>query len=141
MVLSIGLIGFWKHQEPLIKTYAMNAIRNKVQLIGNLGHDPEIVELESGIPMVRFSIATKEVFKNSQGDKVEEVQWHPVVAWGKTAEIIRDFVTKGQEIALEGKLVHRTYETDQGEKRYITEVKCHEVLLLRSKTKEQEATS
>lgn len=119
----------------------MNAIRNKVQLIGNLGHDPEVVELESGVPLVRFSLATKEVYKNSEGDKVEEVQWHPVVAWGKTAEIIRDYVSKGQEIALEGKLVHRSYETDQGEKRYITEVKCHEVLLLQSKGKQKEASS
>jgi single-strand DNA-binding protein len=116
----------------------MNALRNKVQLIGNLGHDPEIVELESGVPLVRFSLATKEVYKNSEGEKVEETQWHPVVAWGKTAEIIQNYVSKGQEIALEGKLVHRSYETDQGEKRYITEVKCQEVLLLQSKRKEKQ---
>ena len=116
----------------------MNALRNKVQLIWNLGHDPEIVELESGVPLVRFSLATKEVYKNSEGEKVEETQWHPVVAWGKTAEIIQNYVTKGQEIALEGKLVHRSYETEAGEKRYISEVKCHEVLLLQSKRKEKQ---
>ena len=66
----------------------------------------------------------------SKGEKVEETQWHNLVAWGKTAEIIEKYVTKGKEIAIEGKLTHRTYEDKNGEKRYITDIVANEVLLL-----------
>jgi len=108
----------------------MNALRNKVQLIGNLGNDPEIVNLDSGTKLAKFSIATNESYKNAQGEKVTDTQWHNVVAWGKTAEIVENHLTKGNEIALEGKLTHRSYETKEGEKRYITEIKCNELLML-----------
>lgn len=108
----------------------MNAIRNKVQLIGNLGQDPEIVTLESGGKLAKFSVATNETYKNAKGEKVTETQWHQVVAWGKTAEIVENFLSKGKEVAVEGKLVHRTYETREGEKRYVTEVRCNELLML-----------
>ena len=82
----------------------MNTLRNKVQLIGNLGNDPEIVNLESGKLLAKFSIATNESYKNAEGEKVTDTQWHNVVAWGKTAEIVEKYVTKGKEIAIEGKL-------------------------------------
>lgn len=108
----------------------MNALRNKVQLIGNLGNDPELVTLENGTKMTRFSIATHDSYKNAEGEKVEDTQWHQVVAWGKTAEIVEKYVKKGQEIALEGKLIHRSYEDASGEKKYLSEVRCQEVLLL-----------
>lgn len=108
----------------------MNALRNKVQLIGNLGNDPEIVNLESGAKLAKFAIATNETYKNAKGEKVTDTQWHNVVAWGKTAELVENYLTKGKEVALEGKLTNRSYETKEGEKRYITEIKCNEILLL-----------
>ncbi|MEM7484256.1 MAG: single-stranded DNA-binding protein [Bacteroidota bacterium] len=108
----------------------MNSLRNKVQLIGNLGNDPEIVMLENGSKLAKFSIATNESYKNAEGEKVTDTQWHNIVAWGKTAEIVENYLMKGKEVALEGKLVSRSYETKEGEKRYITEIKCNELLLL-----------
>ena len=108
----------------------MNALKNKVQLIGNLGQDPEIVNLESGNKLAKFSIATSDSYKNAQGEKVEDTQWHNIVAWGKTAEIVENYLTKGKQVAIEGKLTHRSYETKEGEKRYITEVRCNELLML-----------
>ena len=82
----------------------MNTLRNKVQLIGNLGNDPEIITLDSGKKLAKFSIATNESYKNTMGEKVTDTQWHNVIAWNKTAEIIEKYVTKGNEIAIEGKL-------------------------------------
>ena len=108
----------------------MNALKNKVQLIGNLGQDPEIVNMDNGSKLANFSIATSESYKNAQGEKVEDVQWHNVVAWGKTAEIVENYLAKGKQVAVEGKLTHRSYETKEGEKRYITEVRCNELLML-----------
>ncbi|MDO1513199.1 single-stranded DNA-binding protein [Maribacter confluentis] len=108
----------------------MNALKNKVQLIGNLGQDPEIVNMEGGSKLAKFSIATTENYKNAQGEKVEDTQWHNIVAWGKTAEIVENYLTKGKQVAIEGKLTHRSYETKEGEKRYITEIRCNELLML-----------
>ncbi len=108
----------------------MNALRNKVQLIGNLGNDPEIVTLDSGKKLAKFSMATHETYKNQQGERVTDTQWHNVVAWGKTADLVESYVTKGKEIAIEGKLTHRSYEDKEGVKRYSTEVVCNELLLL-----------
>ncbi len=108
----------------------MNALRNKVQLIGHLGQDPEIVNLESGKTLAKFSLATNESYKNADGDKVTDTQWHNIVAWGKTAEIIEKYISKGKEVAVEGRLRNRSYETKEGEKRYITEIVCNELLML-----------
>ncbi|WP_370175615.1 single-stranded DNA-binding protein [Leeuwenhoekiella palythoae] len=108
----------------------MSTLKNKVQLIGNLGNDPEIVNLDSGKKLAKFSIATNETYKNNKGERVTDTQWHNVVAWGKTAEVIENYVTKGKEVAIEGKLTSRSYETKQGEKRYLTEIVCNELLLL-----------
>ncbi len=108
----------------------MNTLKNKVQLIGNLGQEPEIVNLESGKKLAKFSIATNDYYYNKSGDKVTDTQWHNIVAWGKTAEIIEKYVNKGQEVAIEGKLTSRSYEDNDGQKRYITEVVCNELLML-----------
>ncbi|MEG0849118.1 single-stranded DNA-binding protein [Flavobacterium plurextorum] len=108
----------------------MNAMRNRVQLIGNVGNDPEIKTLETGKKVAHLTIATNETYKNEQGDKVEKTEWHRVTAWGKTAEIIEKFVVKGKEVAVEGKLTHRSYDDKNGEKRYVTEVIVNEILLL-----------
>ncbi|WP_281634259.1 single-stranded DNA-binding protein [Flavobacterium luteolum] len=108
----------------------MSAIRNKVQLIGNVGNDPEIKTLESGRKLAHLTIATNEIYRNDKGEKVEQTEWHRITAWGKTAEIIEKYVVKGREIAVEGKLTHRSYDDKNGEKRYITEVVIDEILLL-----------
>ncbi len=108
----------------------MNTLRNKVQLIGNLGNDPEIINLESGKTLAKFAIATNESYKNAQGEKVTDTQWHNIVAWGKTAEIVEKYVGKGKEVAIEGKLTTRSWEDKDGLKRYITEIVCSELLML-----------
>jgi single-strand DNA-binding protein len=108
----------------------MNALRNKVQLIGRVGQDPEILDLETGKKLAKFSIATNDNYTNAKGEKIEHTDWHNVVAWGKTAEIIEKFVNKGKEIAVEGKLTTRSWEDKDGHKRYTTEVVCSELLLL-----------
>ena len=108
----------------------MNALRNKVQLIGNVGNDPEIKTFEGGKKVATLTIATNESYKNEKGEKVEQTEWHRVTAWGKTAEIIEKYVVKGKEVAIEGKLTHRSYDDKNGEKKYITEVVVNEILLL-----------
>lgn len=108
----------------------MNTLRNKVQLIGNVGNAPEIITMESGKKLAKFSLATNETYKNNKGEKITDTQWHNVVAWGKTAELIESYVPKGKEIGVEGKLTSRSYEDKDGIKKYITEVVCNEVLLL-----------
>ena len=111
----------------------MSTLRNKVQLIGNLGNNPEIITLDSGKKLAKFSLATNESYKNAQGEKVTETQWHNLVAWNKTTELVEKYLEKGKEIAIEGKLTSRSYETKEGEKRYITEVVVNELLMLGSK--------
>ena len=105
-------------------------MKNSVQLIGHVGQEPEIKNLEGGKKLANISIATNEVYYKDNGDKVEQTQWHRVTAWGKTADIIERFVTKGKEIAIEGKLTHRSYDDKDGIKRYVTEVVANEILLI-----------
>ncbi|QTE21404.1 single-stranded DNA-binding protein [Polaribacter cellanae] len=111
----------------------MNSLRNKVQLIGNLGNDPEIITLESGKKLAKFSLATNDSYKDASGQKIDNVQWHNLIAWNKTADIVEKYVTKGKEIAIEGKLTSRSYETKEGEKRYVTEVVVNELLMFGNK--------
>ena len=107
----------------------MNAMKNKVQLIGHVGQEPEVKTVNDK-KVANITIATNDFYYNEKGDKIGQTEWHRVTAWGKTAEIIEKFVTKGKEIAIEGKLTHRNYDDKEGIKRYITEVVAHEVLLL-----------
>lgn len=111
----------------------MNNLKNKVQLIGNLGNTPEVINLESGKKLAKFSIATNESYKNAKGEQIKDTQWHNVVAWGKTADIIEKYLQKGNEVAVEGKLVNRSYDDKEGNKRYITEIVVNELLMLSSK--------
>ena len=111
----------------------MSTIRNHVQLIGNIGQEPTITNLESGKKVARFSLATNEYYKDSKGEKQTDTNWHTIVAWGKTAEIIEKYAGKGKEIGVVGKLKTRTYTTDDGNQRYVTEVEANEILLLGSK--------
>jgi single-strand DNA-binding protein len=108
----------------------MYAIRNKVQLIGNLGQAPEVRTTENGKKVARFSIATHDTYRDSSGQKVSETLWHNVIAWGKLAEIAERYLTKGREVAVVGKLVHRNYTDKNGIKRYVSEVVLNELLML-----------
>lgn len=114
----------------------MNALRNKVQLIGNLGKAPEVRNTESGKKLVRFSLATNEVYHNAKGEKVKETQWHNLVAWGKLADVVEKHLNKGNEVAIEGKLITRNYNDKEGNKKYITEIQVNELLMLGSKEQE-----
>ena len=111
----------------------MNALKNRVQLIGRLGQDPEVKQTKNGRTLARFSLATTKIYKNSQGERTEETQWHPIVVWGERAETVSKYLRKGKEVALEGKLVHRTYDDADGNKKYITEVVVNEFLMLGKK--------
>lgn len=111
----------------------MNAIRNKVQIIGNLGQAPEVKTIGEGKKVAHLSVATNENYKNAKGEKVTETQWHNVVAWGKLAEIAEKYLVKGIEVAIEGKLVNRNYTDKQGVKRYVTEIQANELLILTKK--------
>jgi len=108
----------------------MNALRNKVQLIGRLGQDPEIINFSDGNKMAKFSLATDDSYKDKNGNKVDRAYWHNVVVKGGLVNVVENYITKGKEIAVEGKLTNRSYETSSGEKRYITEVICNELLML-----------
>ncbi len=108
----------------------MGTIKNQVQLIGNVGQDPTITILESGKKVARLSLATNQNYKDAKGEKRTDTNWHTIVAWGKTAEIIEKFAEKGKEIGIVGKLKTRNYTTEDGNKRYVTEVEANEILLL-----------
>ena len=108
----------------------MYALKNKVQLIGNLGNAPEVRTTATGKKLARFSIATNETYKNTNGERVTETHWHHLVAWGKVADIVAKYLQKGKEVAIEGKLMNRQYESKSGEKKFITEVLVQELLIL-----------
>lgn len=108
----------------------MNNLRNNLRLIGNLGSTPEVKELNNQNKLAKFSLATNESYKNDEGEKVTETQWHNIVVWGKQAEFAGKYLDKGQEIALEGKISSRSYTDKEGNKRYITEIVAHEILML-----------
>ncbi|MFN4893020.1 MAG: single-stranded DNA-binding protein [Bacteroidota bacterium] len=112
----------------------MYALKNKVQLIGNLGNSPEVRTFEGGRKMARFSMATNENYRNAEGERITETQWHNLIAWGKLADIAERFLEKGKEVAIEGKLINRSYQDREGNKRYVTEIQVNELLLLGSKT-------
>jgi len=108
----------------------MSSIKNHVQLIGNIGQDPSVTNLENGRKVARLSLATNENYKDAKGEKQTDTNWHTIVAWGKTAEIVEKYVTKGKEVGISGKLKTRSYTTDYGNQRYVTEVVADEILLL-----------
>ncbi|WP_271406799.1 single-stranded DNA-binding protein [Tenacibaculum soleae] len=111
----------------------MNTLKNNVQLIGNVGQEPIITQLESGKQVARLSLATNESYYDNNGEKQTNTNWHTLVAWGKTVSIIEKYVNKGKEIAIKGKLTSRTYEDKEGVKRSISEVVVNEILLMSDK--------
>ncbi len=105
------------------------SLRNKVTLIGRTGKEVEKVNFEKGM-LAKVSLATSDFYVNAQGEKVEETQWHNLVAYGKNAELMEKYVSKGKEIAVEGKIQYRSYEGSDGVKRNITEIRVEELLFI-----------
>ena len=116
----------------------MNALRNKVQLIGRLGKNPDLMSFDEGKVKCTFPVATNEVFRNGDGERVERTQWHDVVTWGALAEIAGQYLQKDAEIAIEGRVAYRTYEDADGHTRYVTEVVAGEMLMLDRRPEREE---
>ena len=106
----------------------MNTLRNQVQLIGNLGRDPEVKSFDNGKVLAKISVATNESYKNANGETVTETQWHQVIAWGKTAEYMGKYLKKGHEVIVKGKLNYRNYQDKDGVTRYTTDIVVHELV-------------
>lgn len=117
----------------------MNSLRNRVTLIGRLGKDPELNTFDSGKKKVSFSLATDESYRNSKGERIEGVQWHNVVFWEKMAEVANQYLKKGQEVAIEGRISSRSYDDEKGVRRYITEIVGTEMLMLSGKSTTEKA--
>ena len=115
----------------------MKSLRNSVTLIGHLGKDPEVKTFGAS-KKAAFSIATTDTYKNQKGDKVQDTQWHNIVIWGKLAGVAEKYLKKGQEVVLEGKLVHRVYETTSGEKKYTSEINVNDIVMVGSKKQTSE---
>jgi len=110
----------------------MNALRNRVQLIGRLGQDPEVKTLESGKKVTNFTMATNETFKGVDGNKTEETTWHNIVAWNGLAEISSKYLKKGKEVCIEGRISYRTYTDKNGVPKSVTEIVASDLVLLSS---------
>lgn len=108
----------------------MNALRNKVQLIGRLGQDPEVRTLESGKKVAHFNLATNESYKNSEGTKIDETTWHSIVAWNGLAELTSRYLSKGKEVCIEGRISYRTYTDKNGIQKNITEIVASDLVML-----------
>ena len=107
----------------------MNALRNKVSLIGRLGRDPEMITFDSGKSLTRFSMATHQKYKSKNGEWSEDIQWHNVSAWGPLGKRMNDILSKGKKIIVEGRLIHQTYENKSGERKNRTVIEANEFML------------
>lgn len=107
----------------------MNALRNKVSLIGRLGRDPEMITFDSGKSLTRFSMATHQKYKSKNGEWNEDIQWHNVSAWGALGQRMNEILSKGKKIIVEGRLIHQTYENKNGERKNRTVVEANEFML------------
>ena len=119
----------------------MNSLKNRVTLIGNLGQDPETKNTETGKKVTHFTLATDDGYKNSDGQKVNETTWHNIVAWNGLADIAGKYLKKGRQVAVEGRIVYRSYEDKKGVTKYITEIVLNDLILLRNgkdQSKEEE---
>jgi single-strand DNA-binding protein len=110
----------------------MSSLSNRVTLIGNLGQDPETKSTETGKKVTHFTLATKDGYKNNEGQRITETTWHNIVAWNGLADVADKFLKKGKEVAVEGRIVYRNYEDKKGATKYITEIVLSDLILLRN---------
>lgn len=108
----------------------MNTLKNSVRLVGNLGMDPEVKSFDNSRKLAKISIATNETYKNEKGEKITDTQWHSLILWNAQAKLAEEYLKKGDEIAIEGKLASRSYVDKDGNKKYVTEVVVNEFLKL-----------
>ena len=108
----------------------MNQLQNKVQLIGHAGINPEIKKTTNGTKMAKLALATHEVYKDKNGDRKTETQWHNLVLWGRNANSAENYIRKGSRIAIEGKISNRSYVTPAGEKKFISQIIVNEIVLM-----------
>jgi len=111
----------------------MNSLKNSVRLIGYLGDDPKIRKFNGDKSVANFNIATKENFRDHDGNKKAETTWHKMVAWGRQAELVEKYLKKGSEVAIEGKLTNHSYEDKNNETHFVTEIVVNDILLLDKK--------
>lgn len=104
----------------------MSNIRNSVQLIGNIGKELNMTTFDSGNKKLSVPIATNDYYTNNKGEKVQQTEWHNIVAWGKTAELMSNTLQKGHEVAIQGKLTNRSYTDKEGQTKYVTEIVVNE---------------
>jgi len=109
------------------------SLRNKVTLIGHTGKEVEVFNFENGNKKATVTLATNDFYINAAGERVEDTQWHNLAAFGKTADLLEKYAPKGKEIAIEGKLTYRSYDDKDGTKRFLTEIRIEELLLLGTK--------
>lgn len=117
------------------KVEVMNTIVNKITLIGHLGNNPEVRTIDNGGKVVNLRLATYEPYKNAKGEKNDLTQWHDLSAWGKTAEFAEKYLTKGKYVLAEGRLMHRSYTDKDGNKRFRTEIRVSDFMILDKKEK------
>ncbi len=115
-----------------------NSIKNSVQLIGNIGKDVTLSTFENGNKKATLILATNDFYTNNKGEKVKQTEWHNLVAWGKTAELMSESISKGNEIAIQGKLTSRSYTDKEGNTKYITEVVVNEFFKIARTSREVE---
>jgi single-strand DNA-binding protein len=113
-----------------LNTKKMNSLRNRVNLIGNLGQDPDTKSLDGGKKVTHFTVATHDDYKNGEGQKVKETTWHNIVAWNGLADTSSRFLKKGSQVAVEGRIVYKSYNDKNGVTKYVTEIIANEILFL-----------
>lgn len=109
----------------------MNNLKNRVQLIGNLGTNPEVKTFGDGKIVVKLALATNESYKNDKGERVTVTTWHHLTAWNNNATFAKNYLAKGDELCIDGKLKNNTYTDKDGVKRYSVEIEVNEILILR----------
>jgi len=114
----------------------MKTLKNRVQLIGNLGMDPEVKDLGGNRKMARLNLATTESYRGADGKRKEDTQWHRIIAWGPLASLAERYLRKGRRIAVEGKLVYRRYENKSGQQRFVAEVVATDFVMLDGRKEE-----
>jgi single-strand DNA-binding protein len=112
---------------------------NKVILLGNVGKDPDIRELQENVTVANFTLATNETYKNGQGEKIVQTEWHNVVVWNSLARVVGKYVAKGDKLYIEGKIKTRSYEAQDGSKKYVTEIFATVLQMLGSAPKGNES--
>jgi len=111
----------------------MKNICNQVQLIGRLGAKPEMIKLENGNSLAKMTLATNEYYRNKNGEKVTDTQWHKLIAWGKLAENMHAYLEKGQEVAISGKITYKSYTNKEGQNVNYTEIVANEFMMVGSR--------